>query len=175
MPGREETADDSRPPGVYTKSEVDALGVRTISHGCFERCCSNKKTPPYHSNLSFVTLRTRRWTLLRAPAYRTPFEASPRRRCGHASRFLWTRSGLTRATLPVVQLSSKRVEEKWHNWYSTALFLYETSAPGEALTRMPRRVVSSRPLDATSGLLATQRSSAETFRSVISWWSVCMR
>ena len=61
-------------------SEVDALGVMTISHGCFERCCSNKKTPPYHSNLSFVTLRNRRPTLLRASAYRTPSEASPRRR-----------------------------------------------------------------------------------------------
>jgi len=33
------------------KSEVDALGVITISRGCFERCCSNKKTflaPFYH-------------------------------------------------------------------------------------------------------------------------------
>jgi len=27
--------------------------------------------------------------LLRAPAYRAPSEASSRRRCGHASRFLW--------------------------------------------------------------------------------------
>ena len=71
-----------------SKCEVDALGVITISRGCFERCCSNKKTPPYHSNLSFVTLRTRRPTLLRAPAYCTPSEASPRRRCGHARRFL---------------------------------------------------------------------------------------
>jgi len=71
-------------------SEVDALGIVTISRGCFERCCSNK-TPPYHSNLSFVTLRNWRPTLLRAPAYRTPSEASPRRRCGHASRFLWKR------------------------------------------------------------------------------------
>ena len=25
--------------------EVDALGVITISRGCFERCGSNKKTP----------------------------------------------------------------------------------------------------------------------------------
>jgi len=74
-----------------SKSEVDALGVITISRGCFERCCSNKKTPPYHSNLSFVTLRNRRPTPLRASAYRTPSKASPRRRCGHASRFLWTR------------------------------------------------------------------------------------
>jgi len=74
------------------KSKVDALGVITISRGCFERCCSNsnKKTPPYHSNLSCVSLRNRRPTLLRASAYRKPSEASPRRRCGHASQFLWT-------------------------------------------------------------------------------------
>jgi len=71
------------------KCEVDALGVITISRGCFERCCSNKKTPPNHSNLSFVTLRNRRPMRLRAPAHRTPSEASPRRRCGHASQFLW--------------------------------------------------------------------------------------
>jgi len=70
----------------YVECEVDALGVKTISRGCFERCGSNKKTPSYHYNLSFVTLRTRRPTLLRAPAYRTPSEASPRRRCGHAGR-----------------------------------------------------------------------------------------
>ena len=63
------------------------MGVITISRGCFERCCSNKKTPPYHSNLSFATLRTLRPTLLRASAYRTPSEASSRRRCGRASRF----------------------------------------------------------------------------------------
>ena len=63
------------------------MGVITISRGCFERCCSNKKTPPYtHSNLGFVTLRNRRPTLLRVSAYRTPSEASPRRRCGHANR-----------------------------------------------------------------------------------------
>jgi len=71
-----------------TESEVDALGVITISRGYFERCCRNKKKFPYHSNLSFVTLRNRRPTQLRAPAYCTPFEASPRRRCGHASQFL---------------------------------------------------------------------------------------
>jgi len=53
------------------KLGVDALGVVTISRGCFERCYSNKKTPPHHSNVSFVTLRNRRPTLLRAPAYRT--------------------------------------------------------------------------------------------------------
>ena len=40
-----------------TQNEVDALGVITISRGCFERCCSKKTTPPYHSNLSFVALR----------------------------------------------------------------------------------------------------------------------
>ena len=50
------------------KSEVDALGVITISRGCFERCCSNKKTLPYHSSLSFVALQNRRPTVLRAPA-----------------------------------------------------------------------------------------------------------
>jgi len=72
-----------------TYSEVDALSVITIFCGRFERCCSNNKTRPYHSNLSFVALRNRRPKLLRAPAYRTPSEASPRRRCGHASRFLW--------------------------------------------------------------------------------------
>jgi len=71
-----------------TKLEVDALGVLTISRGCYERCCSNTNTPPNHSNLSFATLRTLRPTLLRASAYRTPSEASSRRRCGHASRFL---------------------------------------------------------------------------------------
>jgi len=64
------------------------VGVITISRGCFKRCCSNKKTTPYHSNRSLVTLRNRRPTLLRGPAYHTPSEASPRRRCGHASRFL---------------------------------------------------------------------------------------
>ena len=30
-----------------TEVKVDALGVTTISRGCFERCCNNKKTPPY--------------------------------------------------------------------------------------------------------------------------------
>ena len=37
-----------------TNREVDVLGVITISRGCFERCCGNKKTPSYHSNLSFA-------------------------------------------------------------------------------------------------------------------------
>jgi len=31
---------------TITQLEVDALGVITISRGCFERCGSNKKTPP---------------------------------------------------------------------------------------------------------------------------------
>ena len=62
------------------------MGVRTISRGCSERCCSNKNPPPYHSKLNFVALRNRRPTLLRAPVNRTPSEASPRRRCGHVSR-----------------------------------------------------------------------------------------
>jgi len=33
-----------------TQSEVDAPGVITFTRGCFERCCSNKKSSPYHSN-----------------------------------------------------------------------------------------------------------------------------
>ena len=37
---------------IVLKGEVDALGVITMSRECFERCCSNKKTPPYHCNLS---------------------------------------------------------------------------------------------------------------------------
>ena len=32
--------------GNIMKIEVDALGVITISRGCFERCGRNKKTPP---------------------------------------------------------------------------------------------------------------------------------
>jgi len=35
------------------KIEVDALGVTTISRGCFERCGSNKKTPPIDSPYLF--------------------------------------------------------------------------------------------------------------------------
>ena len=31
---------------LYVHIEVNALGVITISRGCFERCGSNKKTPP---------------------------------------------------------------------------------------------------------------------------------
>jgi len=33
-------------PAVREKIEVDAMGVITISRGCFERCGRNKKTPP---------------------------------------------------------------------------------------------------------------------------------
>jgi len=50
-------------PIIKQTCEVDALRVITISRECFERCCSNKITPPYHSNLAnlsnlgFVTLR----------------------------------------------------------------------------------------------------------------------
>jgi len=61
---------EEKAPGC-TEGQVDALGVIAISRGCIERCCSNKKPPPYHLNLSFVTFRNRRPTLLRAPAYRT--------------------------------------------------------------------------------------------------------
>jgi len=32
--------------GMADSFEVDALGVITISCGCFERCGGNKKTPP---------------------------------------------------------------------------------------------------------------------------------
>ena len=43
-------------PYRYLYFEVDALGVISISRGCFERCGSNKKTPPEiaptYSNLS---------------------------------------------------------------------------------------------------------------------------
>ena len=80
------------------KRKVGVSGVRNISRVCFGRCCSNKKTPPYHSNLSFVRLQNRRPTLLRAPAYRSPCEASPRRRCGDASRFLSFKATVTRAS-----------------------------------------------------------------------------
>jgi len=73
---------------VPAKLEVDVLSVITTSRGCFERCCSNRNTPPYNSKLNFATSRTLRPTLLHASAYRTPPEASSRRRCGHASRFL---------------------------------------------------------------------------------------
>ena len=62
------------------------MGVITISCGSFESCCINKKTPPQHFNLSFVTLRNRRPTLLRTSVNRTPSEVSPWRRCGHASQ-----------------------------------------------------------------------------------------
>jgi len=34
--------------------------------------------------------------------------------------------------------SFQRLEGKWHNWYSTTLFLYKTSAFGKALTRLPQ-------------------------------------
>jgi len=33
-------------PKFGLELEVDALGVITISRGCFERCGSNQKTPP---------------------------------------------------------------------------------------------------------------------------------
>jgi len=41
---------------------------------------------------------------------------------------------------------SKRLEEKWHNWYNTALFLYKTSAFWKALTRLPQSYVRVVPL-----------------------------
>ena len=38
---------------VVIKFEFDALGVITISRGCFERCGSNNKTPPIDSPYLF--------------------------------------------------------------------------------------------------------------------------
>jgi len=49
---------------------------------------------------------------------------------------------------PLCQLSSTLFEEKWHTWFSTPLFLYETSAPGETLTRMPQSYFSSKRVEA---------------------------
>jgi len=57
--------------GHHGHIEVDALGGTTISRGCFQRSFSNKKTSPYRSNLSFVTLRTPWPTLL--PCLRAPY------------------------------------------------------------------------------------------------------
>ena len=46
-----------RTMGSYVKFEVDALGGLTISRGCFERCYSNKKTPPYHSSPTMLCVQ----------------------------------------------------------------------------------------------------------------------
>jgi len=40
-----ESQHQSHQYSLIIKSEVGALGVINISRGCFERCCSNKKTP----------------------------------------------------------------------------------------------------------------------------------
>jgi len=61
--------------GLSTLREVDALGVSTFLVGVLSAAAATRKA--------------RRPTLLRAPAYRTPSEASPRPRCGHASWLLW--------------------------------------------------------------------------------------
>jgi len=59
------------------KRQVAALGVVTISRGCFELCYSNKKTPPYHSNLRFVRFETGgRRCSVRPQAVRRPRLAS---------------------------------------------------------------------------------------------------
>jgi len=50
--------------------------------------------------------------------------------------------------LPVVL--EALIEEKWHNWYRMARFLYKTSAHGEALARMPQSL----PLAATGSRTA---------------------
>jgi len=100
-------------------------GVTTISRGCFKRCCSTTITPPYHSNLSSVTLRNWRPTLLRAPAYRTPSEAGPRRWCGRASRFRWNgecRGGRTGAQPRVKGLT--RAEKKTKFYLYLACFVH---------------------------------------------------
>jgi len=48
---------------------------------------------------------------------------------------------------PLCQLSSKRLNEKWHNWYNTALFLYTTLPhSGERLSRSRCFVEDKRPL-----------------------------
>ena len=48
QPTRSSLAESCATQTMYapSKIEVDALGVITISRGCFERCGSNKKTPP---------------------------------------------------------------------------------------------------------------------------------
>jgi len=75
------------PPTTHTlQFEIDALGVNTTFRECFERCCSIMNFPTYHSNLRLATRRALRPTVFRASVYRTPSEASSRRRCGHASR-----------------------------------------------------------------------------------------
>jgi len=64
---------------------------------------------PILTLVSFVTLRNRRPTLLRASAYRTPSEASPRRRCGHASQFLCLKRDSNSCHSPqLVKRSSKK-------------------------------------------------------------------
>jgi len=60
------------------KFEVDALGVITISRGCFKRSCSKKETCTYwYNRKTLVQLRsvTRRPMPLRAPALCTLSEA----------------------------------------------------------------------------------------------------
>ena len=62
-------------PTRWIKSESDALGGIALSRGCFERCCSNKTTPLYHSNLSFSLSRSRRYSSF-CFAYAAPSGAS---------------------------------------------------------------------------------------------------
>jgi len=62
--------DNGRPvrhvPAKEEKLKVDALGVLTISRGCFERCCNNKNPP--HTVLTLVSGGFETiGTLLRAP------------------------------------------------------------------------------------------------------------
>ena len=57
---------------VPPKSEVDALGVITISRWCFERCCSNNKTPPIAPFLTLVSARETGGTLAAPPSSSRP-------------------------------------------------------------------------------------------------------
>jgi len=43
-------------------------------------------------------------------------------------------------------LTSKRLEDKWPNWYSTARVLYKTSAPVQELIRVPQSVCRTLPV-----------------------------
>jgi len=56
------------------------LGVITISRGCFDRCCSNKKTPPYHSNPSCLEGRECRRVRVRVCECVRVRERRPQRR-----------------------------------------------------------------------------------------------
>jgi len=58
--------------------------------------------------------------------------------------------------IQLCQLSSKRLEEKWHNWYSTALFLYTPRTPP------PPKRLQTRPTAHIAGTAATATGSSRT-------------